>query len=191
MSSLNGQGKRWRVAETIVGSRRRILLVLISVQLLFSLLLLSEIVSYYVVGYTNIPWDLVEIYEIIEVVSAFLGIAISISLILMLTRRNDRIELQLQAASGAFHALMREQFSRWALTNSEAEVALFTIKGMSNSEIAQLRGTSEGTVKAQSNAIFRKAGVKNRAQLLGLFVEDLIGGSIMHHADAATRASAV
>jgi DNA-binding CsgD family transcriptional regulator len=191
MSSLNGQGKRWRVAETIVGSRRRILLVLISVQLLFSLLLLSEIVSYYVVGYTNIPWDLVEIYEIIEVVSAFLGIAISISLILMLTRRNDRIELQLQAASGAFHALMREQFSRWALTNSEAEVALFTIKGMSNSEIAQLRGTSEGTVKAQSNAIFRKAGVKNRAQLLGLFVEELIGGSIMPHADAATRASAV
>lgn len=184
MSSQNGQD-RDRVAEANVGPRKRILLVLISVQLLFSFLLLSELVTYYVVGYTNIPWDLVEIYEIIEVISAFAGIAISISMILMLTRRNDRVELQLQAASGAFHALMREQFSKWALTSSEAEVALFTLKGMSNSEIAQLRGTSEGTVKAQSNAIFRKAGVNNRAQLLGLFVEDLIGGSIMPNADAS------
>jgi DNA-binding CsgD family transcriptional regulator len=187
MSSLNGQRKGARIAGTNIGSRKRVLLVLISAQLLFSLLLLSEIASYYVVGYANIPWDLVEIYEIIEVVSAFSGIAISISLILMLTRRNDRIELQLQAASGAFHALMREQFSRWALTDSETEVALFTIKGMSNSEIAQLRGTSEGTIKAQSNAIFRKAGVKNRAQLLGLFVEDLIGGSIMPNVGGARK----
>lgn len=191
MSSLNGRRKGGRAAGTIASPRKRILLGLISAQLLFSVLLLGEIVSYYVVGYANIPWDLVEIYEIIEVVSAFSGIAISISLILMLTRRNDRIELQLQAASGAFHALMRDQFSRWSLTDSEAEVALFTIKGMSNAEIARLRGTSEGTIKAQSNAIFRKAGVKNRAQLLGVFVEDLVDGSIMPNADAARRDSVV
>jgi len=191
MSSLNGRQSAGLVSGTRVGSSKRVLLGLISAQLLFSLLLLSEIVSYYVVGYANIPWDLVEIYEIIEVVSAFSGIAISIALILMLTRRNDRIKLQLQAASGAFHALMRNQFSGWGLTESEAEVALFTIKGLSNSEIAHLRGTSEGTIKAQSNAIFRKAGVKNRAQLLGVFVEELVDGSIMPDPDDAGRDSAV
>jgi len=190
MSSQNAQKDRRRVAETNVGPRKRILLILIFAQLLFSVLLLTELVAYYAYGYDNIPWDLVEIYEIIEVISAFAGIGISISLILMLTRRNDRVEQQLQAASGAFHALMRDQFSKWALTSSEAEVALFTLKGMSNSEIAQIRGTSEGTVKAQSNAIFRKAGVNNRAQLLGLFVEDLIGGSIMPSAAAAPTAIA-
>ncbi|MFN3578474.1 MAG: helix-turn-helix transcriptional regulator, partial [Tabrizicola sp.] len=54
------------------------------------------------------------------------------------------------------------------------DVALFAIKGMSTAEIAQLRSTSEGTVKAQTNAIYRKAGVTGRPQLLSLFIEDLM-----------------
>ena len=53
-------------------------------------------------------------------------------------------------------------------------MALFAIKGMSTPEIAALRNTSEGTVKAQTNAIYRKAGVTGRPQLLSLFIEDLI-----------------
>jgi DNA-binding CsgD family transcriptional regulator len=53
-------------------------------------------------------------------------------------------------------------------------VALFAIKGMSTSEIATLRTTSEGTVKAQTNAIYRKAGVSGRPQLLSLFIDDLM-----------------
>ena len=55
-----------------------------------------------------------------------------------------------------------------------ADVALFAIKGMSTAEIAALRSTSEGTVKAQTNAIYRKAGVSGRPQLLSLFIEDLM-----------------
>ena len=45
-------------------------------------------------------------------------------------------------------------------------------------EIASLRQTSEGTVKAQTNAIYRKAGVSGRPQLLSLFVEDLMGQAV-------------
>jgi DNA-binding NarL/FixJ family response regulator len=45
---------------------------------------------------------------------------------------------------------------------------------MSTAEIATLRNTSEGTVKAQTNAIYRKAGVTGRPQLLSLFIEDLM-----------------
>ncbi len=55
-------------------------------------------------------------------------------------------------------------------------MALFSIKGMSLAEIAELRNTSDGTVKAQSNAIYRKAGVSGRPQLLSLFIEDLMAG---------------
>jgi len=40
--------------------------------------------------------------------------------------------------------------------------------------MARLRDSSEGTIKAQSNAIYRKAGVSGRAQLLSLFIEDLL-----------------
>ena len=56
----------------------------------------------------------------------------------------------------------------------EADVALFAIKGLSTAEIAALRQTSEGTVKAQTNAIYRKAGVSGRSQLLSLLIEDLM-----------------
>lgn len=159
--------------------RRRVLLILIGFQLALSILFLFEFVSYYVVGYNNMPWEIVELYEISEGVFALASIVISISLIFMLLRRNRQIETQLKAATGAFHQLMRERFEDWQLSPAEAEVALFTIKGLSNAEIAGIRGTSEGTVKAQSNAIFRKAGVNNRSQLLGIFVEDLVGGSIV------------
>lgn len=60
------------------------------------------------------------------------------------------------------------------LTPSERDVAWFTIKGLSLAEIARMRQTSDGTVKAQSNAIYRKAGVSGRTQLLSLFLEDLM-----------------
>ena len=51
-------------------------------------------------------------------------------------------------------------------------------KGLSTAEIAQLRRTSEGTVKAQTAAIYRKAGVTGRPQLLSLFIEDLMEGPL-------------
>ena len=45
---------------------------------------------------------------------------------------------------------------------------------MSNNEIAELRGTSDGTVKAQLNAVYKKAGLESRTQLLGYFIEELM-----------------
>ena len=88
--------------------------------------------------------------------------------------RNRVVEGRLRQLSGAFAALLEERFRQWGLTPSERDVAWFTIKGLSIAEIARLRGTSEGTVKAHSNAIYRKAGVSGRTQLLSLFIEDLM-----------------
>ncbi len=67
-------------------------------------------------------------------------------------------EERLRRASGAFADLLEERFAEWGLTAAERDVALFAIKGMSTADIARLRSTSEGTVKAQTNAIYRKAG---------------------------------
>ena len=69
------------------------------------------------------------------------------------------------------------RFDEWALTEAERDVALFAIKGLSLPEIARLRATSEGTVKSQTAAIYRKAGVSGRPQLLSLFIEDMMGGA--------------
>ena len=47
---------------------------------------------------------------------------------------------------------------------------------MSVADIATLRKTAAGTVKAQSAAIYRKAGVSNRAEMISVLIEDLIDG---------------
>jgi DNA-binding CsgD family transcriptional regulator len=72
--------------------------------------------------------------------------------------------------------VLEERFAEWGLTPAERDVALFSIKGLSISEISQIRTTSEGTVKAQTNAIYRKAGVSGRLQLLSLFIDELMTG---------------
>jgi len=73
---------------------------------------------------------------------------------------------------------LQERFAEWELTPAEKDVALFSIKGLSTADIAGLRSTSEGTVKAQTNAIYRKAGVSGRPQLLSLFIDELMGDPI-------------
>jgi DNA-binding CsgD family transcriptional regulator len=93
-----------------------------------------------------------------------------------MARERRRAEEKLRRASGVFMELLEERFDDWGLTASERDVALFAIKGMSTAEIATLRKTAEGTVKAQTNAIYRKAGVSGRPQLLSLFIEDLMDG---------------
>ena len=123
------------------------------------------------------------VIEGLAVLCLFIGIALSIRERRRLQSRNRAVEAQLQIASGAFQELMRDAFDRWKLTPSEREIALLTIKGFSNAEIAKLRKTSEGTVKAQSNAVFRKAEVSGRTQLLSHFIDELVGEPIVRPPD--------
>lgn len=120
-----------------------------------------------------ISWQLRELMEIGAALGLTLGTVLGVVLLLRSQARTNRIEAQLRAASGAFVDLLEEHFSTWGLTPAERDVAWFTVKGMSTQEIASLRATSEGTVKAQSNAIYRKAGVSGRYQLLSFFVDEL------------------
>ncbi|MBM9594902.1 helix-turn-helix transcriptional regulator [Rhodobacteraceae bacterium MCCB 386] len=124
--------------------------------------------------YTPINWQMREVIEIAASLGLLLGIVLG-GLALRNSRvRTVRAEAALRAASGAFMELMQERFVEWRLTPAERDVALFAIKGLSTAEIAALRKTSEGTVKAQTNAIYRKAGVSGRSQLLSLFIDDLM-----------------
>lgn len=93
--------------------------------------------------------------------------------------RQKQMENQIRVASGEFTKLLEDHFANWALTPSEREVALLSIKGFSIAEIATLRATRDGTVKAQCNAIYRKAGVSGRPQLLSLFIDELLDGSLL------------
>jgi len=48
------------------------------------------------------------------------------------------------------------------------------LKGLSHREIADIRGVSERTVRQQSRALYRKAGLSGRADLAAYFLEDLL-----------------
>lgn len=66
------------------------------------------------------------------------------------------------------------QFKSWGLTPSECDVALLSLKGLRISEIAEYRSSREGTVKAHLNAIFKKANVSSRPELLATCLESFI-----------------
>ncbi|MBV1866283.1 MAG: helix-turn-helix transcriptional regulator [Marinosulfonomonas sp.] len=133
-----------------------------------------------------LSWKMRELLEIGASVGLLLGVVLGWYAIKRSAQRQKHAEGQLRLASGAFMELLGERFSEWSLTPSEKDVALFAIKGLSTSEIAQLRKTSEGTVKAQTNAIYRKAGVTGRPQLLSLFIEDLMAESLLPKTVAQT-----
>jgi DNA-binding CsgD family transcriptional regulator len=48
------------------------------------------------------------------------------------------------------------------------------LKGLSLKEIAQIRATSERTIRAQARALYAKAGLSGRAALSAFFLEDLL-----------------
>ena len=145
------------------------------VQALCAFFFVSDILGS-VLGLQTAPlsWETRELLEIGAAIGLILGVIIGALMLQRALRDRHRAEEQLRRASAAFMDLLEERFGEWGLTPSERDVALFAIKGMSTSEIATLRSTSEGTVKAQTNAIYRKAGVTGRPQLLSLFIEDLM-----------------
>ncbi len=110
--------------------------------------------------------------------SLLIGLAFTGWELRKLIGREKRMVSQLDIAAGAFAKVLTEQFEAWGLTEAEHEVALLGIKGFSIAEIAAMRDTKEGTIKAQNAAIYRKAGVTGRTQLLSHFIEDLIGGPL-------------
>jgi DNA-binding NarL/FixJ family response regulator len=117
--------------------------------------------------------------ELLAVIALLIGTSLGFRELRRVLAQNDRMASRARAASGAFLDLMEESFSRWGLTPSERDVALLAVKGLSVAEIATLRRTQAGTVKAQSAAIYRKAGVNSRAELLSLFIEDLMSGVVL------------
>ena len=71
-------------------------------------------------------------------------------------------------------AAIDRQFDRWGLSPAEREVGLLLLKGLSLKEVAEMRSTSERTVRQQALAVYRKAGLSGRAELAAFFLEDLL-----------------
>lgn len=152
---------------------------LMALQLVCGLFLVWDIVPPLIgLKVRPLAWVYYELAQLGAIIGLVLGTVVSARMVFVSVRRWQKAEDTLRLASGAFMDVLQERFAGWALTPAERDVALFAIKGMSTAEIAKLRNTSEGTVKAQTAAIYRKAGVTGRPQLLSLFIDELMMGGL-------------
>ncbi len=115
------------------------------------------------------------VIEALAVAALAAAIVIEARFLMQMLRRAQLAAQSLRVAAGAFWEVLEDRFASWDLSPAEREVAAFTVKGLSVAEVAALRGAAEGTVKAQLGAVYRKAGVAGRHQLVTLLIEDLLG----------------
>ena len=168
-----------RRAASGISRRTVVFAAVLIVQTLCAVFFVSEIlVSVLGLAIAPISWQVHELIEIAASVGLILGVGVGAYMLRAALRRSEHVESQLRAASGAFIELLEDKFDDWGLTPAERDVALFALKGFSTQDIAAFRDTSEGTVKAQTNAIYRKAGVSGRPQLLSIFIDELMQGPL-------------
>jgi DNA-binding CsgD family transcriptional regulator len=160
----------------------RLLILLIGFQILCSAFFVVDIIEDFAAGGVVLTHMLPELGATLGL---FVGLAFEVRALMNLMRRQAVMEKSLGVAAGALGALMEDYFRQWGLTPSEADVAAFTIKGYSIAEIATLRGSAEGTVKTHLNAIYRKAGVQGRGQLVSVLIEDLLNAPLVPDAGRA------
>jgi DNA-binding CsgD family transcriptional regulator len=86
----------------------------------------------------------------------------------------DRYREEARLALAGLGEAIDSQFARWELTPAEREVGLLMLKGLSHREVAEVRSTSEATVRQQALVIYRKSGLRNRSELSAFFLEDLL-----------------
>lgn len=160
-------------------NRAVVFVILLMVQAACAFVFVADILLS-VIGYFPVPlaWSTRELMEIGALTGLLLGLVSAGLLVWKSFGELNRAEARIERASGTFADVLNARFGEWGLTSAERDVALFAIKGLSMQQIAELRATSEGTVKSQTAAIYRKAGVTGRPQLLSLFIEDLMGADV-------------
>ncbi|MGR3812817.1 MAG: helix-turn-helix transcriptional regulator [Cognatishimia activa] len=87
------------------------------------------------------------------------------------------LEYKISHASSAFRDMLDAHFEDWQFSEAEREVTRLILKGCSIAEIAEIRDSKQGTIKAQTNSIYKKSGYAGKAQLLSAFLEELSEGA--------------
>ncbi len=120
--------------------------------------------------------------EIVATFSLLAAIVVEGKILLGLVRRKAHLEGRLRVASAAVYDVIEAHFQHWKLSPAETDVATFLVKGLEIAQIAELRGSAEGTVKAHLNAIYRKSGTHSRGELLSVLIDGLLGGTTFDEA---------
>lgn len=121
-------------------------------------------------------WDDIHVWEVLIMLSLFGAIMVLGNEVRKMRRYQDTLEDKVARASGAFEDLLNAYFEEWSFSDAERDVTRLLIKGCSTAEMAEIRNAKEGTIKAQTNSIYKKSGYAGKAQLLSALLEDLTDG---------------
>jgi DNA-binding CsgD family transcriptional regulator len=148
-----------------------VLIALVAVQLLCGVIFLLDMVTEFP-GWALLDWHFWR--ETLATIALFAGVGFEIAYLRNLLRNKASLERSVGLASSALQDIVENHFAEWKLTASERDVAYLLVKGLSISEIAEVRGTAEGTVKAHLNAIYRKANARSRAEVMSTITDALV-----------------
>lgn len=73
-----------------------------------------------------------------------------------------------------YAGVIKMQFQEWGLTESEQQVALLLLKGLSLKEVSVVRNTKEATVRQQASTIYSKSNLVGRHEFAAWFLEDFL-----------------
>lgn len=86
----------------------------------------------------------------------------------------EKFQKKIAHLSNEFLLNIDEQFNQWGFSRGEKEIALLIIKGLAMKEIADIRGSTESTVRQQASQIYKKSSLHGRMELTAFFLDDLL-----------------
>lgn len=95
---------------------------------------------------------------------------------LKLELNNEYVEWKKRSSrmSHDLHESISKQFESWNLTPTETQVAFLLLRGLAFKEIADVRNSSEKTIRNHATNIYYKSGLPGRTELFAFFFEDLL-----------------
>jgi DNA-binding CsgD family transcriptional regulator len=99
------------------------------------------------------------------------------------TQRERQMQESLNQLKQGVSHVVTQHLESLGLSPAELEIGQLLIKGFNLNEISNLRGTSLGTVKAQTHAVYQKAEVSSRADLLSQCLEEVLDYRLLKSAE--------
>ena len=118
------------------------------------------------------------IMEVLAEAALILAVILSLSSYFRLKETSKHNRDLVKAIRTGFDKVLNQKFDAWELTDAQKDIALLSARGQSISEIADVRDTREGTVKAHLHNIYKKADVSSRTELLAVLMDELLTSQV-------------
>ncbi len=82
--------------------------------------------------------------------------------------------VKLNEVNKSFWESIQKEFKNWNFTETEKEISVLILRGLSNQQIAGLRGKSLKTVENQTFSIYQKSGTTGKLEFIAYFLSPLL-----------------